>query len=355
MKKQYFFLGCALLTLLAALLMVVPLHQALVGGLVGFSLLLFGLTSLVLVMGVSMTSRRTRLVVVGALCISLFCFVVPQYAYFRVAAQNHVSLDLDMSDYLTVSGKTTIQPQADTIYKQVKNQQLRLAVYRATGTGPRPVVMLVHGGGWQTGSHLQTGVWPKLFTDAGYTVASVQYRLSTKTYHTWQDAPADLHDAVVYVKAHSSELGIDPSRITLFGQSAGGELALLEAYRNHGVESVIGLYSPSSLVVDYTQHINKTPELRYIGGTPEEYPNRYQQTSPINYVSATAPRTLLIHGTTDTTVRPQSSLNLAKTLAENNVPYRVLYLPFAGHAFDNQHGGFPTLLAEQVSLQFLSK
>lgn len=105
---------------------------------------------------------------------------------------------------------------------------LRMDIHGATsGDGPHPVLVWIHGGGWQGGSHNQTPLMALALRDSGVTVASIGYRLSDEAIF-----PAQLHDckgAIRYLRAHASTYGIDPDRIAVWGSSAGGHLAALVA------------------------------------------------------------------------------------------------------------------------------
>lgn len=103
---------------------------------------------------------------------------------------------------------------------------LMLDVHGAlTGTGPRPVLVWIHGGGWQSGSHNQTPTFALGLRSLGITVVSVGYRLSDQAAF-----PAQIHDckgAIRWLRANAATLQIDPTRIGVWGSSAGGHLAAL--------------------------------------------------------------------------------------------------------------------------------
>jgi acetyl esterase/lipase len=348
--------GTALLTILFILPLLLPIWPALRAGIASVSLVLFGVPfvlSAVLLYALR-GNWRLRILMSGTMLITLLGVTVPQIAYARIAERTESRLSFNPLSYLHFSGSTTAAPTRTVTYKHYANQDMKLAFYQNAQTGVRPLVVILHGGGWQYGNYLETGNWPRLFMEAGYSVASVEYRLANQNYHTWRDAPRDIHDAIVYLQDHASEFSIDPQAITLFGQSAGGHLALLEAYQNNAVHSVIGLYAPIDLALDYKTSTDKAAEINFLGGKPDEYPARYQQLSPLTYVSNNSPRTLLIQGLSDDLVDRQNARLLATALTDHSVVHETLYLPLSGHSFDNQRGGFTTQLAEQNVLRFLA-
>lgn len=338
-------------TILLALLMFVPIHTALSAGIAALSLVIFFVCFMLL----AFTLRGKRLVKQPLLLIGLGAavlgMVIPQAAYLAVAQRHGAQLTFDPVSYTYFSGQTALGPTKIIRYNQHNN----LAYYPADVAGIRPVVVLVHGGGWRYGDYLETGPWPSLLTRAGYAVVSIDYRLSSDTYHSWHDAPSDIHEALRYLEDHANDLSIDPQSIHLLGQSAGGHLALLEAYRYNQVRSVISLYAPVDLVLDYQTSRDASAELNLIGGTPSEYPDRYRSLSPLHSVTSAAPPSLLIQGERDDLVAAQNALILAQALDRHGVPRDVLLLPLTGHSFENQQGGFATQLAAYKVIDFLER
>lgn len=101
-----------------------------------------------------------------------------------------------------------------------------LDVYRARVSGPAPLILFVHGGGWSSGSRaMGARSQPVHFLSRGFAWATMSYRL-VPTVRV-EDQAADVARAVAWVRNHARRLGIDPDRIVLMGHSAGGHLAAL--------------------------------------------------------------------------------------------------------------------------------
>lgn len=346
------------LSTLLSVLLFIPLNYAVSSGIASLSLLIFpvlALLTLLLILFANVPHTVLRICLSLSLLLSVASSIYPQAGYYGVAQSVGASLSWNPLHYARFSGATTITPDKTLSYKQAGNKQLPLAMYGQTQSTPKPVVLLLHGGGWRYGNYLETGRWPELLTKAGFLVASAEYRLSSPTHQTWQESPADVHDALVYLQDHASTLGIDRQRITLMGQSAGGHLALLEAYKNDGVYSVISLYAPIDLAYDYTSSRDKSSELNFIGGGPDQYSERYGELSPSSYVKQSSPMTLMIQGKRDDLVATANATLLAQRLSDFGVKHQVVLLPFTGHSFENQQGGFATQIAEQVVLDFLRR
>jgi acetyl esterase/lipase len=105
---------------------------------------------------------------------------------------------------------------------------LHLDIHGASaGSPPHPVLVWIHGGGWQSGSHDQAPSFALALRERGITVASIEYRLSHEAVF-----PAQIHDckgAIRYLRANASTYNLDPDRIAVWGSSAGGHLAALVA------------------------------------------------------------------------------------------------------------------------------
>ena len=104
----------------------------------------------------------------------------------------------------------------------------------------RPLVIWMHGGGFALGSKSDDNIqlWSKTFARRGYVCAAINYRKGKKLYlldfkklvKSCYPAVLDARQAVKYFRAHSAELGVDPKRIILAGNSAGGIIALQAAF-----------------------------------------------------------------------------------------------------------------------------
>lgn len=220
--------------------------------------------------------------------------------------------------------------------------------YRAParpGSRSAPCVIIVHGGGWDSGDRGQIPHFNHWLVERGYAVAAISYRLAPK--FQWPAQRDDVLAAIAYLKAHASELGIDPARLVILGRSAGGQIAQTVSYtaNDPAIRGVIALYAPSDLIFGYVNtHENdmlKSPALmrQYLGGTPESARANYESASAMFHVTRQTPPTLLMHGTIDAVCWFRHSVRLDGKLAELGVPRVFVEMPWATHAFDfNLHG-----------------
>ncbi len=102
--------------------------------------------------------------------------------------------------------------------------EIPIRVYRPEGAGTLPVLVFFHGGGWVIGSlDTHDPSCRTLARDAGCVVVSVDYRLAPE--HRYPSAADDCYAAACWVAEHAGELGVDPARLAVGGDSAGGNLA----------------------------------------------------------------------------------------------------------------------------------
>jgi len=219
---------------------------------------------------------------------------------------------------------------------------LGLDFFRAEGRGgsPAPCVIVVHGGGWDSGDRGQVPQLNHWLADRGYAVATISYRLAPK--FQWPAPREDLRAALAFLKAHARELGLDPTRLVLLGRSAGGQIVQTTGYTasDPAIRGVVALYAPSDLIFGYVNtHENdalKSPTLmrQYLGGPPDTARANYESASAYRHVRASVPPTLLLHGRIDSLAWYRHSVRLDGRLTEHQVPHAFVLLPWATHAFE---------------------
>src|SRR5262249_46522180 len=133
-----------------------------------------------------------------------------------------------LSVYLSAAG---VEVRNDIEFAKPDGEPLLMDAHIPQGPGPHAAVILVHGGGWSAGSKQANFIQP-LFTpldESGLAWFSIDYRLAPK--HPYPAAVRDVEAAIRYIKAHAKDYRIDPKRLALMGESAGGHLVALVATR----------------------------------------------------------------------------------------------------------------------------
>ena len=263
---------------------------------------------------------------------------------------------------------------ADVEYRVVPGfRPLLLDVHHPGGEGPgaegaRPLVLLLHGGGWAVGSRRRfcvtvAGVVERLLAE-GFAVAAADYRLSAEA-----PFPAQLHDvraAVRWLRHRSAELGLDPARTAVWGESAGAHLAALLGLRagvaelpGEGpvpeeptrVRGVVDWFGPADLEVPVRTGQPPGPPTRedaLLGVAAAEHPARAREASPVAHVGPGAPPFLLAHGEADTFVPARHSVELHRRLREAGADATLHLVPAANHLWLGEGVDTAGLLDEAV-------
>jgi acetyl esterase/lipase len=230
-----------------------------------------------------------------------------------------------------------------------ERQKLDLYLPEKKSDAKLPLIIWVHGGGWQGGGKANC---PAVrYVRDGYAVASVGYRLSGDAIF-----PAQIEDckaAVRWLRAHADEYGIDRDRFAAWGSSAGGHLVALlgtsggvkefdvgeNLDQSSAVQAVVDYYGPTDLVQfvktpRYERHSSDdAPEAKLLGGPVLENLDKAAKANPITYVDAHDPPFLIVHGSADPTVPPNQSELLKDALEKAKVSVELKILP------DARHGG----------------
>lgn len=217
----------------------------------------------------------------------------------------------------------------------------------AAATGPVPWVLWIHGGGWEHGDRRQTPEhWPEglLFgaaVDAGLGLVTVDYRLSGEAVYPTQ--LEDVRAALAFVRRHADVLGLDPERVGVSGESAGGHLAAMLALTAAGTPEAVRTAALLYAVTDLTTLLDlqgrephtraDAPESRLLGAVPEEDPARARAASPMHHVTSEAPPMLVISGDADRVVPAQQSERLHGALLAAGVDSTLDLVPGADHCF----------------------
>ncbi len=200
-------------------------------------------------------------------------------------------------------------------------------------------VILIHGGGWNSGSKNDFITYIDSFKIRmpDYAIFNINYRLVNGS-NLFPAQEQDVKAAIDFIVKNSQEYHVDKDNLVLVGVSAGGHLALLQGYKynNPGIAAIIDFFGPTDLEAMYQNpwHPLVPYALQMVTGTtPTANAAIYKESSPINYVSAGAPPTLLLHGAKDEIVNLSQSQSLKKELDNAGVKNELVVYPNKAHGW----------------------
>lgn len=212
---------------------------------------------------------------------------------------------------------------------------LTLDAWVPAGKGPFPTVIIVHGGGWEAGTK---GTYvPPLFEplkQAGFAWFTINYRLAPQS--PFPACTDDTFKAVEWVREHAKEYKVDPRRIALMGESAGGHIVAYVGARGRGktkVAAVVDFYGVHDLLRREQQRgLSKNlKQLLHIEELNAESERKLTQASPLQYVHKDMPPFLFIHGTEDKAVPYEQSPIMCDAMKAAGVKCEVYTVPGAPH------------------------
>ncbi len=231
--------------------------------------------------------------------------------------------------------------QLNVVYTKVGDWDGRADLYLPPNTGkPTPVIINIHGGGWNHGDKETQGGFA-LYFKLGYAVANMEYRLMQVG-----KAPAAVEDTrcmLIYLIKNAKALNIDVNKIVISGTSAGAHLALMggllandhrfdtncPGVDNVHVAAIISKYAISD-VWDWGNGVIKSKSVaNWLGANNSA--DFAKSVSPMTYVNKNSPPTFVAHGNADTTVPYQQSVDLHKKLVEMGVKTEFITVEGGGH------------------------
>jgi len=238
------------------------------------------------------------------------------------------------------------------VYQKAGSLDLRLDVITTgSASGPRPVVIFFHGGGWVQGAKENHLLKLLPYLARGMDGVNVEYRLADQA-----QAPAAVEDcrcALHWVVQHAKEYGFDTNRIVVAGESAGGHLALMTGMLNptegfdsscelppdqwsgHGgpidvkVAAIVNFFGPSD-VAEFLQPPNSANfVIRWIGDPSRT--DLAKRVSPLTYVRKGSPPIITVHGDKDPVIPYEQAVRLHKALDGEKVQNQLVTIWGGGH------------------------
>lgn len=249
-----------------------------------------------------------------------------------------------------------IEVRDDIKYARPGGVALSLDAYLVSRARATPAVIYIHGGGFVSGdkrsirdSTSELGKIKDLILDAGISVLAVNYRLAPA--HPYPAATDDIQDAIAFVKQHAHELRIDPDRLALMGESAGGMLVSHAGakYRaGNKVAAVVSFYGEHDFLLRVTENpcaMDGYTVKRPAGGcisngmaaflgfktvTPEKEPV-LRDATVVTHVHASMPPYLLVHGTRDYGVPIEQAHSMVQAMDQVGAECKLVAIVGGGH------------------------
>lgn len=210
-------------------------------------------------------------------------------------------------------------------------------------SGPLPLIVWIHGGGWRNGSKESTPAFPMLAR--GYAVASINYRLSG--HATFPAQIEDCKAALRWLRAHAKEYNLDGEHVGVWGGSAGGHLVALlgtagdakewdtlggNENQSSRVQAVCDWFGPSDfvLIAGTSQNANSAVAA-LLGGPVADNKDKAVKASPVTYVTKDDPPFLIMQGNQDKTVPAAQSEVLAEALKQAGAEVTLKIIDGAAH------------------------
>jgi alpha-L-fucosidase 2 len=239
----------------------------------------------------------------------------------------------------------------DVEYGRAGSVSLKLDAFVPDGSGPFPAIIWVHGGGFVAGDKAP---YPKSLLDPlvkeGFAWFSVNYRLAPK--YPFPAETDDVESAVHYIKVHAEQYKVDPNRLVLMGESAGGHLVSFVGAKHDPENSVAGVVSffgehdlverthtkgpcmVDGKVVPNPGPICLSPGLAAFLGIHDPGPEAervIRDASPATYIRKDMPPYLLIHGSKDFNVPIEQSYLMCKAMKKAGASCELIAIEGGAH------------------------
>ena len=199
--------------------------------------------------------------------------------------------------------------------------------------GPFPAVIMIHGGFWRAAFDLSRArPFCESLQRAGIATFSLEYRRVGNPGGGWPGTLDDIRAAGAFFGRQAGKFTIDPQRIVVAGHSAGGQLALwLAGEQVLPLRAAVSLAGAVDLRRAWELQLGNGAAGEFLGGSPAQFPQRYQMASPVERLPLGA-SARLIHGSNDNVVPLEISeaYEVAARLVNDDV--QLLALPGVGHA-----------------------
>ena len=234
----------------------------------------------------------------------------------------------------------TEQTYLNVLYGTDAQQKMDVYLPAGRNTSNTKSIILIHGGAWSSGDKADFTAYVDTLKkrQPDYAIFNINYRLATVTGNFFPAQENDVKAAFDFIVSKTSEYKIS-QKMVLLGASAGAHLALLQGYKYTlpvKVKAIVDFFGPTDMVELYDHPADAAllpMMLVLLGGTPTTNPAMYQQSSPVNFVNAQSPPTIIFQGGIDPLVPVAQSASLNTKLQTLGVVHQYILYPTEGHGW----------------------
>jgi acetyl esterase/lipase len=233
-------------------------------------------------------------------------------------------------DGLAPPGSTPSTILRDGVYRSLETVELRYTAFSAEAEGPKPALLLFHGGGWEVGSRHQFSAQAQALSTLGMAVFSFDYRIKSEHGTTPFESVEDAQFAYRWVVENAAEFGVDRERITVGGGSAGAHIALGISLFEARPTLPEPPHGPRGSVL-----FNPVTDTSKAGFGADRIPGDPARLDVNKHVRPGLPPAIVLHGSEDQLVPVDNSYKFARLMEEHGNVCRLRVYPGAPHAFFN--------------------
>ncbi len=199
-----------------------------------------------------------------------------------------------------------VNNKKEIVYKKIKDRKLHLDAYYYRNNLLNPAIIIIHGGGWNSGNKSQMETFAIEMASKGYSCFDIEYRLSLEA--KYPAAIFDVKKSIQFIKKNAKKFNVDTTRVAVLGCSSGGQMAALIGTTNGNSDfeesgNNVKISSKVNVIVDIDGILAfKHPESKegvvaglWLGGSYEEIPTIWERASPLNSTDKNTPPILFIN------------------------------------------------------------
>lgn len=245
--------------------------------------------------------------------IVLFCFTISgmfsqtpiDTSYTVWSAYNKEIKKFPFIKKVQKSENKEVLTQKEIIYKSINSRDLHFDAYYKNQKAIQPIVILIHGGGWKSGSKSHMNFLAQQIASQGYSCFAIEYRLSDEA--KFPAAIFDVKAAIKHIKSNAHKFNADANKVAVLGCSSGGQMAALigttngksefeekdNSKQNSDVQAIIDM--DGVLAFHHPESTEGKYAALWLGGSYEENPTVWENASALNHTDKNTPPILFIN------------------------------------------------------------